>query len=950
MNKKDQIKYLLGIINAKSQIKLKISPIKVEEIGDIKKGILKTKMYENLFEEIKIKAKLKEKQDIPIIIMTKIIESVKLVDEKDVDGFLIEDKNIRDTALLYTPAILCSNGELKPAKNNALPWMPIEVLAPFGEYVSVGEWKESNICIETKKMLWNDYWNLSVEIYESTTKKSWTGQYIDDIERRGRRYPFRPYAYVIYDDTVVSKQHIKELYQSLIEFYPGKKISAPLLDKMLSAPLPIEVPPNHPFDENNIECMKRHLGVMSWEWTLSPSQRESLHHLKELKEGNVLAISGPPGTGKTTLLQSVVADLIVDHAINKKKAPIIVATSTNNKAVVNIIDSFSDVSEGNKDKLGIRWTSLQSLAAFYPSSSQYNKEEFKKYFKTTRKGEDSYATLEEKMKDMAKEFINNYNLYFGNINIDEMSFWKKAQQKILAEIEYRKNLMLDIINAIEEVEFFKKKYNIQKNHWLNKLLCFFGLERVWPVFYKKQLENAYCLLEEKFEKLHPLGFDYKERLKHITHNMHPSYKIPETDDVRKVGLSELNGILDITLRYQMFWLAVHYYEARWLSGENKISQDDYNKTTYKIQNMRFYRMAMLCPCMVMTFYMLPGVFELFSKYNKNFPYFSNIDLLIVDEAGQVSPEVAIPSFALAKRSVIVGDARQIPPVWSVSEEVDYEMARKYDVFSNEEDFKKSILNCSSSSLMKVACSVCDFQAKDGKGERGLFLCEHRRCYEEIIKFCNELIYQNRLHPVRPDVFEKDKAKKLGMDCPAMGHIHVSHIKSESKDGSRFCVQEAEAIAKWLADNLQFIKAAYTKKGKFDIKKTISIITPFKTQTDQVKKALKKYPALSEVPYGTVHTFQGAESKIVIFSTVYGKNEKWQFIKNNKNLINVAVSRTKDYFFTFGERSISDEKIDSKNAAQLLLYYTREEIPELLGKQKQISSGVVNNDNKENLFV
>lgn len=35
--------------------------------------------------------------------------------------------------------------------------------------------------------------------------------------------------------------------------------------------------------------------------------------------------------------------------------------------------------------------------------------------------------------------------------------------------------------------------------------------------------------------------------------------------------------------------------------------------------------------------------------------FNHIDLLIVDEAGQVLPEVAGPSFALAKRALVIAD-------------------------------------------------------------------------------------------------------------------------------------------------------------------------------------------------------------------------------------------------------------------------------------------------------
>lgn len=68
--------------------------------------------------------------------------------------------------------------------------------------------------------------------------------------------------------------------------------------------------------------------------------------------------------------------------------------------------------------------------------------------------------------------------------------------------------------------------------------------------------------------------------------------------------------------------------------------------------------------------------------------------------------------------------------------------------------------------------------------------------------------------------------------------------------------------------------------------------------DKIKVALEevsKKHKVGKIPCGTVHTFQGAESKIVIFSTVYGRQEGWKFIKENDNLINVAVSRAKDYF-------------------------------------------------------
>jgi hypothetical protein len=51
------------------------------------------------------------------------------------------------------------------------------------------------------------------------------------------------------------------------------------------------------------------------------------------------------------------------------------------------------------------------------------------------------------------------------------------------------------------------------------------------------------------------------------------------------------------------------------------------------------------------------------KYDNGYLY-NFADLLIVDEAGQVLPEVAAASFALAKKALVIGDTEQIAPIWN----------------------------------------------------------------------------------------------------------------------------------------------------------------------------------------------------------------------------------------------------------------------------------------------
>ncbi|MCP5711009.1 AAA family ATPase, partial [Klebsiella pneumoniae] len=70
------------------------------------------------------------------------------------------------------------------------------------------------------------------------------------------------------------------------------------------------------------------------------AQRDALSHYLTQQPGDILAVNGPPGTGKTTLVLSIIATEWARAALNKTEPPVVVATSTNNQAVTNIIEAF----------------------------------------------------------------------------------------------------------------------------------------------------------------------------------------------------------------------------------------------------------------------------------------------------------------------------------------------------------------------------------------------------------------------------------------------------------------------------------------------------------------------------------------------------------------------------------------------------------------------------------
>ena len=74
-----------------------------------------------------------------------------------------------------------------------------------------------------------------------------------------------------------------------------------------------------------------------------------------------------------------------------------------------------------------------------------------------------------------------------------------------------------------------------------------------------------------------------------------------------------------------------------------------------------------------------------------------------------------------------------------------------------------------------------------------------------------------------------------------------------------------------------------------------MITPFVNQKQLIENAIKQNK-LSNLVCGTVHAFQGDEKDVVLFSTAISERTSsgtYNWLKNNKELINVATSRAKE---------------------------------------------------------
>lgn len=932
-------------------------------LNELMNGRVNESIFYDLFKSNKDK-KVNESEN--VVIIAKTIKSKFESQEKKITN--IEDL----TGIYFIPAILKKDGILDFDKEK-LPWIPREFLEPMIEKIlSIGTLKDYNNFMEksvgriNKIDSWKEYIDFARNLYEFVTKTKFDEDHIKEFE-------LDPQVYILKDDTIDATRSIMQLYDELLDNYKESKLYENFI-KLDYAPLEQLI-------QNNIEEMYNHCGQMGGEYPLSPSQRECVHHLNHMEDGEILAINGPPGTGKTTLLQSIVANLYVQKALKKEKPPLIVASSTNNQAVTNIIESFGKIKKIGYRNLEERWIEgVNSFAVYFPSSNNEKIASKKGYHYTNNKGENFFSVIDsEENREKSKEkLIKNCEIYFNEkfTTIDECE--KKIHQTLCRMEELRKRL-LHTINEMSGYDFNNKSANAylrqleEERKLLNKKIESYHLRiEAWrnhfnqmPFYYKllpslpcikkriqtknrlfinenetflneemllHEIEEKYSLLSKNIKiKLNEIDCIY-ERINRLKDEFEQNIlslkklesKIFEINKERKEGaklditsLKHTNDFVDITIRYLQFWLSVHYYECRWAKGEDLLTSRQKNTTYQDVLEKRYNRLSMVTPCYVMTFYQLPKNFLAYAG-NKKFHYLYNfIDLLIVDEAGQVSPEIAACSFSLAKKAVIVGDIYQIEPVWSVNSSLDKTLAVLSGVIENEEQFttlEQLGLNSSSSSVMKVASKSCKYRKFD---ERGLFLLEHRRCYNEIISYCNDLVYRRNLIPMRGkgESDNKNPLKNLSFYKP-MGYKQIDTDFSHKKGNSRFNIKEACEIAKWINENYELIKVAYGKKEKE--KNLIGIITPFKAQVDCIAKEMKKIcpPNIyKNISVGTVHTFQGAERRIIIMSTVYGKLEGCYFIDANESMLNVAVSRAKDCFLVFGD--IGCLKDDPNSASGLL---------------------------------
>lgn len=235
------------------------------------------------------------------------------------------------------------------------------------------------------------------------------------------------------------------------------------------------------------------------------------------------------------------------------------------------------------------------------------------------------------------------------------------------------------------------------------------------------------------------------------------------------------------------------------------------------------------------------------------------DMVIMDEASQCNIAVSLVPIVRGESLMLVGDPQQLNPVILLDEITNEKLKKRYKV-TDEYDYRKN-------SIYKT------FLACDAVSDETL-LHNHYRCHRSIIGFNNRKYYSSRLNILSES---KEQQPLLYMD-----------MQEAFSDFKNTAPVEAYEIAKYAALNRD---------------KDIGIITPFVNQKRMIEEELER-AKVTNVSCGTVHAFQGDEKDVILFSTAITDQTQagtYEWLKNNKELINVATSRAKDKLIVFSSK-------------------------------------------------
>jgi predicted RecB family nuclease len=235
-----------------------------------------------------------------------------------------------------------------------------------------------------------------------------------------------------------------------------------------------------------------------------------------------------------------------------------------------------------------------------------------------------------------------------------------------------------------------------------------------------------------------------------------------------------------------------------------------------------------------------------------------LDVLVVDEAGQMALAAVLACSGATQNIILLGDPQQLEQPTQGSHPEGSDVSALGHVLG---------------------------QSKTITPEQGIFLAKTRRLHPEVCKFTSEMFYEDRLssHPG----LENQRINAGGLLSGAgLWFALIEHSGNQSHSLEE--INAVEKIVKYLTKPGQTWTKADGSTQPLSLDK-ILVLAPF---NDQVNRLSQRLP---NAHVGTVDRFQGQEGAVVIYSMTASSAEDaprgMEFLYN-LNRFNVATSRAR----------------------------------------------------------
>lgn len=376
---------------------------------------------------------------------------------------------------------------------------------------------------------------------------------------------------------------------------------------------------------------------------LQPSNKSQKKSIEAAIKHKISIIEGPPGTGKTTTILSVVANMIYE---NKK----VVVVSKNNSAINNVLNELNKISItecfirlGRQTVIDELTPRLEEKIKNYEkeiknisvNEKDNSKKEMKKLCDKLDKLENDLEEL-IKIKNILIELKNNYrhlikrNEAYGFDNYKEI-IKKVDRTKNSSSAKRSLNIVSEVLVNISE----GKKVGIIK-----KLLTYINSK----FLFKELRDNGIIiqgLLEQKFLE----------------------YEITDMKNkLEKGNLDKLQN--EISKIYNGDYISLSK-ELVLKSLKNRYSKEDYENIYKKIQENGTLDFSKIKREIINLYPVIMTTVDAFIyNFNYLFDKDEKIDCIIIDEASQCDIMSALPLLYVAKKIVVVGDNKQLL-IWKI---------------------------------------------------------------------------------------------------------------------------------------------------------------------------------------------------------------------------------------------------------------------------------------------